>query len=122
LDGLVGGLEVAVDVDAELPLGQVPDVAHAGLHDVARTQDLVDGLRLGGRLDDHDGLAPGSFLRGLLSGHSRGDYVPLFFRVSRGAESSGAVFPIRNGKSQCRILSSARKTSSTTQDRLMMML
>src|SRR5207237_9360243 len=43
-DGLISGREVALHVDPELPLGQVADVAHAGLHDVPRTQDLVDGL------------------------------------------------------------------------------
>jgi len=59
--------EIVLDVDAEpgpgqtLVLrghlggvgGQVADVAAAGLHDVARSQEACEHGRLGGRLDDH---------------------------------------------------------------------
>ena len=59
LDRDVLGLEAVVDVHAELPGGQVPDMADRGLHAVAAAQILADGLGLGGRLDDHQPAARG---------------------------------------------------------------
>src|SRR5438128_380544 len=53
LHHLVLRLEAPLDVDADLRLGQVFHVAHRGLHRVARPKVLLDRLRLGGRLDDH---------------------------------------------------------------------
>ena len=44
-DGALDALGVAA--------GQIADVAHAGKHEVLGPQVLVDGLGLGGRLDDH---------------------------------------------------------------------
>src|SRR6185436_2592473 len=41
LDDAVLRFEVVVDVDAETPLREIPDVAHAGPHDELRAQDLV---------------------------------------------------------------------------------
>ena len=58
LDDLVFGREVVVDVDAHGLAGQVLDVAHRRLHHVARAQVLLDGVRLGGRLDHHQRAAP----------------------------------------------------------------
>ena len=60
LDGDVLGLEVVLDVDAQLTGGEVAQVAHRGPHVVARAEILADGLGLRGRLDDHEGhaLAP----------------------------------------------------------------
>ncbi len=49
-------LEVPLLVDAELALGQVADMSHRSLDDVARIQVLLDRLDLGGRLYDHEGL------------------------------------------------------------------
>jgi hypothetical protein len=48
----VVGLEAVLDVDPELALGQIADVSHRGPHHVIAAQELVDRLRLGGRLDD----------------------------------------------------------------------
>jgi hypothetical protein len=50
-DAVFGG-EVPVNVNAELLGGEVLHMAHGGLHRVLFPQDLVDGLRLCGRLDD----------------------------------------------------------------------
>src|SRR6185437_5914347 len=51
------GEKPVVDVDAELLLGKVHDVAHRGAHAVAAPQVLADGLRLGRRLDDDERAA-----------------------------------------------------------------
>src|SRR5438105_3476810 len=55
---LVRQLEVVLDVDPELRLREVPDVAHARPHHELAAQELVDRLGLGGRLDDDQGAAP----------------------------------------------------------------
>jgi hypothetical protein len=47
LDDLVAGLEVALEVDADLRLRQIADVTDRGLHDVARAEVLADRARLG---------------------------------------------------------------------------
>ncbi len=60
-------LESLVDVDAELRLRQVHDVADRGQHLVGATQVLLDGLRLGGRLD-HDEARALARLPGLRRG------------------------------------------------------
>ena len=52
-DGLIIGLEIVLDVDAQLALGQVAQMAHAGLDRVAPAEIFPDGFRLGRRLDDH---------------------------------------------------------------------
>ena len=52
-DDLVGRLEALVDVDAELALGQIADVAHRGDDLVVLAEIFVDGLRLRRRFD-HD--------------------------------------------------------------------
>ena len=53
-DDDVVGLEVLLDVDAEVLLGQVHDVPHRGLHRVAGPEVLVDGFRLGRRFHDDE--------------------------------------------------------------------
>ena len=66
LDGDVLGLEPVLDVHAELPRGQVADVADRGLHVVAGAEILADRLGLGGRLDDDERTsAPGRSRPGL---------------------------------------------------------
>jgi hypothetical protein len=69
----VEGLEVVVHVDAETGPGlalvgrgdvrcvarQVADVADGGLHGELTAEETGDGLRLGGRLDDDEGLGHG---------------------------------------------------------------
>src|SRR5207245_2701640 len=50
------GLEALLDVDAERLLGQVPDMAHGGLHLEVPPEILVDRLGLRRRLDDHEVL------------------------------------------------------------------
>ena len=52
LDGDVLGLEITLDVDAELAGRQIPEMADGGPHVVAGAEVLADGLGLGGRLDD----------------------------------------------------------------------
>src|SRR5690606_8049784 len=49
------GLETGFDVDPELALGQVADVAHRGLDLVAPAEEPLDGPGLGRRLDDDQG-------------------------------------------------------------------
>ena len=70
LDDHVLGLEVVLDVDAHAGFGQILDVPHRCLDQVARAQVLHDGRGLGGRLDDHQGAADGDTLprRGLRGG------------------------------------------------------
>src|SRR5690606_21275833 len=53
-DGDVAGLEAVLDVDAQLVLGQVPDVAHRGADLEPGAQILADGPGLGRRFDDHE--------------------------------------------------------------------
>jgi hypothetical protein len=50
----VFGLEALLDVDAQLFLGQVTDVADGRLHAIAAAQVLADRLRLVRRLHDHE--------------------------------------------------------------------
>ena len=45
-------LEIMLDVHAERALGQISQVAHAGLDHVVRSEIFSDGLRFGGRLHD----------------------------------------------------------------------
>ncbi len=52
LDELVLRGETVVDVDADLRLGQIADVAHGGEHDVLGTEKPGERSRLAGRLDD----------------------------------------------------------------------
>ncbi len=47
------------DVEAELALGQVAHMAHAGFDDIGRAKKLVDRLGLLGAFDDHQG-GPGA--------------------------------------------------------------
>ena len=54
--GHLVGLELVLDVHAEVALGQVADVAVRGPDGVVGAQVLLDGLRLGRRLDDHQRL------------------------------------------------------------------
>ncbi|MGC4089659.1 MAG: hypothetical protein QM756_17580 [Polyangiaceae bacterium] len=58
LDHLIGLFEALLDVDAHA-LGQVFDVALTGKHLIAGTKILLDGLGLGGGLDDYEGLGHG---------------------------------------------------------------
>ena len=58
LDGDVLRFEPALHVHAQLAGGQVPHVADGGLHVIAGTQVLPDGLGLGGRLDDDERGSP----------------------------------------------------------------
>ncbi|MBS1226673.1 MAG: pyrB [Candidatus Aminicenantes bacterium] len=53
-DDLVGRLEVVIDVDPQLLLGQVADMSHRGLDRVVRAEIVVDGLGLGRRFDDDE--------------------------------------------------------------------
>ena len=53
LDGPVIGGEIPVHVHAQRALGQVPQVAHTGLHLIIGAQILADGLGFGGGLHDH---------------------------------------------------------------------
>ena len=57
LDGLVLRNEAAVDVDPDLALREVLDVADGGLDMILFAEVLVDGLRLGGGLDDDQRLS-----------------------------------------------------------------
>ena len=55
---LVGGddiirPEAGVGIDGKLVGGQVADVAETGFDGIILAQELLDGLRLGGRLDDN---------------------------------------------------------------------
>ena len=49
--------EIVGFIHADAALGQVPDVAHAGLHQIAGAQKFLDGLHLGGRFDDNETFA-----------------------------------------------------------------
>jgi hypothetical protein len=60
------GLEAMLDVDAELLLREVHDVADGGAHPIAAAEILADRLRLGRRLDDHQGCAASRGRRVLL--------------------------------------------------------
>ena len=53
LDGLIVGGKVPVHIYAQRALGQVAQMAHAGLHLIIRPQILADGLGLGRGLHDH---------------------------------------------------------------------
>ena len=53
LDRLVVGREILIKINADHALGQIPQVAHAGLHLVVLAQVFSDGLRLRRRLHDH---------------------------------------------------------------------
>src|SRR5262249_26686306 len=64
LDDLVDRLEVAFQVDADLRLRQIADVADRRLHGEAGAQVLADRARLGRRLDD-DQRGAGLDLAGL---------------------------------------------------------
>ena len=48
--------EVVLDVDAETLARQVADVAEAGEHREVVAQESADGVGLGLRLDDHEGV------------------------------------------------------------------
>ena len=48
----VFGLEVVLDIDPERALGQILHVAERSFDSKALAQIFLDGLRLGGRLDD----------------------------------------------------------------------
>src|SRR5207237_266549 len=63
LDDVVLGLEVAVEVDAELRLRKVHHVADRGLHLVVAPEVLAERLRLGGGLDDDQVLRHGGQVR-----------------------------------------------------------
>ncbi|CAN3961828.1 hypothetical protein HEAFMP_HEAFMP_06705, partial [Dysosmobacter welbionis] len=52
LDGLVDRLKVVLQVHAQGALGQVPQMAHAGLHLKLLAQVFSDGFGLRGRLHD----------------------------------------------------------------------
>ena len=49
---ILGG-KIMLDIHAHFALGQVPQVAHAGLDGVAGAEVLSDGLCFGGGLHDH---------------------------------------------------------------------
>ena len=70
LGDLVHGLEAVLDVDAELALGQVPDVPEGSPDGVIGAQVLLDGLRLCRRFDDDEGSwhIEASFLSGDVGG------------------------------------------------------
>ena len=53
LDGLVVGDKAALDIHAQLALGQVPDMAHRRLYLIPRAKVFADGLCLGRGLYDH---------------------------------------------------------------------
>ena len=53
-DGDVLGLEIFLQVDAQLLFGQVFDVPHGSFYGEIRAEVFVDGLRLGGRFDDDE--------------------------------------------------------------------
>ena len=53
LDGLIVGGKAALDVHAQLALGQVPHMAHGCLYFIARSQVFSNGLGLGRGLYDH---------------------------------------------------------------------
>ena len=53
-DGNVFRLEIMFHIHAHLRLGQIPNMAIAGLHFVAAPQELSDGARLGGGLNDYE--------------------------------------------------------------------
>ena len=55
-DGLIDRLEVVLDIDAQLALGQVAQMAHAGLDLVVFAEIFSNGFRLCRRLDDHQML------------------------------------------------------------------
>ena len=52
LDGFVDRLEIMLQIHAQGTLGQVPEMAHAGLHCEILAQIFTDGLGLRGRLHD----------------------------------------------------------------------
>ena len=52
-DGAVVGLEVVLDIHAQLAFGQVTQMSHTGPDLVIRSQILADGLGLGRGLHDH---------------------------------------------------------------------
>ena len=53
---LVVDLERVLYVDAQLALGQIPDVARGGLHGVALPEVLVYGFGFGGRLNNDEAI------------------------------------------------------------------
>ena len=50
---LILGLEIMLKIHPETADGKIPDMPHRGLHGIVSAQDLINGLRLGGRLHDH---------------------------------------------------------------------
>ena len=74
LQRLVARREVVVKIDTECLGGQVADMAVAGEHPVSGPKIAFDGLRLGGRLDDHQigTIAAG----GAGAGHRSGSVAP----------------------------------------------
>ena len=50
----VVGLEVLVDIHAQVFLGQVHDMPHGGLHGIAGPKIFIDGFGLSRRLDDDE--------------------------------------------------------------------
>ena len=74
LEGLVARREVVVEVDAERLGRQVPDMAVAGEHPVSGSKVALNGLRLGGRLDDHQIVT--SAAGGAGAGHRSGSVAP----------------------------------------------
>ena len=65
---LVRRLETVVDVDRQTLAGQVGDVAHRGAHVERAPEELGDGLRLGWRLDDDEGLGHALYRYGMDGG------------------------------------------------------
>ena len=45
--------EIMLQIHAHFTFGQVPKVAHAGLHNIVRAQIAPNGFRFGGRLHNH---------------------------------------------------------------------
>jgi hypothetical protein len=98
LDDRVGLREIVREVDGLRALGQVLEVPLRGEHVVARAEVLLDGLRLGRRLNDnerlghHDLLSPQA---GALGSTSLGSNNRLPERAtSRGWPRRGWVVPI----------------------------
>ena len=57
LDDFVFRGEIVGFIHADVAFGKIPDMAHAGLHQIAGAQKFFDGLHLGGRFDDNETFA-----------------------------------------------------------------
>ena len=100
------GVEVVLDVDAELALRQVDDVPDRRLHLVVAPEVLLERPRLGGRLDDDEMLGHGQVSAAGLAARAR-NYCPGNWRTTPAQLEHEQRLEHRAGRSRVRAINSS---------------